>query len=406
MEKLFPSPRSPVPKLGVLCSGRGTDLQSIIDAIHGGFLAAKISIVLTDKPNVGALTRAEEAGIKNICVDRKNFSSRAEFEAELLRHLEGVDLVVLAGFMRILSPEFVRKFPNRIMNIHPSLLPSFPGAHAHRDVLAYGAKISGCTVHFVDEGTDSGPIILQAAVEVREDDTEETLAARVLEQEHKIYPQAIKLFIDGRLKIVGRKVEIGGGKMKIKRALISVSNKIGAVELARKLHKSGVEIISTGGTGKAIRAAGIPVTYVSDLTGFPEIMNGRVKTLNPKIHGGILAVRDNPEHVKQMEENGIEPIDLVVVNLYPFKKTIAKPNVTLADAIENIDIGGPAMIRAAAKNFKFVTVVTNPERYDEIAKLISETGEVPLDVRKNLAAEAFAHTADYDAAITNYLAKV
>lgn len=393
-------------KLAVLCSGRGTDLQSIIDAIESGYLQAEIVVVLTDKPNVGALQRAEAAGIKNFCVDRKKFPSRAEFEAELLQHLAGVDLVVLAGFMRILSADFVRRFEGRLMNIHPSLLPAFPGAHAHRDVLAYGAKISGCTVHFVDEGTDSGPIILQAAVEVREDDTEETLAARVLEQEHIIYPRAIKLFIDGRLKIVGRRVEIGGDNMKIKRALISVSNKIGVVDFARKLHKSGVEIISTGGTGKAIRAAGVPVTYVSDLTGFPEIMNGRVKTLNPKIHGGILAVRDNPEHVRQMEENDISPIDLVVVNLYPFKKTVAKPNVTLADAIENIDIGGPAMIRAAAKNFKFVTVVTNPERYDEIAKLVAETGEVPYDVRKELAAEAFAHTADYDAAITKYLSSV
>ena len=393
-------------KLGVLCSGRGTDLQSIIDAIERGELDAQISVVLTDKPNVKALERAEVAGIKNICVDRKNFSSRADFEAELLKNLDGVDLVILAGFMRILSGDFVRQFPNRIMNIHPSLLPSFPGAHAHRDVLAYGAKISGCTVHFVDEGTDSGPIILQAAVEVREDDTEETLAARVLEQEHKIYPRAIKLFIDGRLTIDGRKVRIGGGNMKIKRALISVSNKLGVVELAKKLSKCGVEIISTGGTMKAIRAAGVPVTYVSDLTGFPEIMNGRVKTLNPKIHGGILAVRDNPEHVQQMEQNGIEPIDLVVVNLYPFKKTVAKPNVTLEDAIENIDIGGPAMIRAAAKNFKFVTVVTNPDRYDEIAKLVADTGEVPYDVRKELAAEAFAHTADYDAAITKYLSEI
>ena len=393
-------------KLGVLCSGRGTDLQSIIDAIKSGYLKAEISIVLTDKPNVGALERAEKADIENICIDRKNFSNRADFEAELLRHLKGVDLVILAGFMRILSADFVKHYEGRIMNIHPSLLPSFPGAHAHRDVLAYGAKVSGCTVHFVDEGTDSGPIILQAAVEVLEDDTEETLAARVLEQEHKIYPLAIKLFTEGRLKIVGRKVEIGGGKMKIKRALISVSNKIDVVEFARKLSKCGVEIISTGGTGKAIRAAGIPVTYVSDLTGFPEIMNGRVKTLNLKIHGGILAVRDNPEHVKQMQENGIEPIDLVVVNLYPFKKTIRKPNVTLEDAIENIDIGGPAMIRAAAKNFKFVTVITNPERYDEIANLIAEKGEVPLDVRKTLAAEAFAHTADYDAAITKYLSEI
>ena len=195
-------------KLGVLCSGRGTDLQSIIDAIERGELNAKISVVITDKPNVQALERAQRAGIKNICVNRKKFSERSEFEAELLKNLDGVDLVVLAGFMRMLSPEFVRHYQGRLMNIHPSLLPSFPGAHAHRDVLAYGVKVSGCTVHFVDEGTDSGPIILQAAVEVKDDDTEESLSARVLEKEHIIYPQAIKLFTEGRLKIEGRHVKI------------------------------------------------------------------------------------------------------------------------------------------------------------------------------------------------------
>ena len=195
-------------KLAVLCSGRGTDLQSIIDAIKAGTLQAEISIVITDKPNVKALERAEVAGIKNICVDRKLFGTRADFEAELLKNLAGIDLVVLAGFMRILSPEFVRKFTGRLMNIHPSLLPSFKGAHAHRDALEYGVKVSGCTVHFVDEGTDSGPIILQAAVEVKDDDTEETLSARILEQEHIIYPKAIQLFVEGKLKIEGRKVQI------------------------------------------------------------------------------------------------------------------------------------------------------------------------------------------------------
>lgn len=195
-------------KLAVLCSGRGTDLQSIIDAIKAGNLQAEISIVITDKPNVKALERAEIAGIKNICVDRKKFDNRADFEAELLKNLADIDLVVLAGFMRILSPEFVKKFAGRLMNIHPSLLPSFKGAHAHRDALAYGVKVSGCTVHFVDEGTDSGPIILQAAVEVLENDTEETLSARILEQEHIIYPKAIQLFAEGRLKIEGRKVKI------------------------------------------------------------------------------------------------------------------------------------------------------------------------------------------------------
>lgn len=197
-------------RLGILCSGRGTDLQSIIDAIDDGKLNAQIAVVLTDKPNVMALERAQKAGIKNICIDRKNFDNKSDFEAALLNELktDEVDLVVLAGFMRILSPSFVHEYKNRIMNIHPSLLPSFPGAHAHRDVLAYGVKVSGCTVHFVDEGTDSGPIIMQAAVEVKDDDTEETLSARILEQEHIIYPKAIQLYVENRLKIVGRKVHL------------------------------------------------------------------------------------------------------------------------------------------------------------------------------------------------------
>ena len=159
--------------------------------------------------------------------------------------------------------------------------------------------------------------------------------------------------------------------MNIKRALLSVSNKQGIIELARCLHAAGVEIISTGGTMQAIKQAGIPVTYVSEVTGFPEIMDGRVKTLNPYVHGGILAIRDNQEHVQAMQTHGIKPIDMVVVNLYPFKETIAKPGVTKAEAIENIDIGGPAMIRAAAKNFKDVMVVVNPERYAEIIELIN-----------------------------------
>lgn len=193
--------------------------------------------------------------------------------------------------------------------------------------------------------------------------------------------------------------------MKIKRALISVSNKQGVVDFARRLHDAGVEIVSTGGTMKAIKEAGIPVLYVSEVTGFPEIMDGRVKTLNPYIHGGILAVRDNPEHRKAMEEHKITGIDLVVVNLYPFKETIAKPGTELAEAIENIDIGGPAMIRAAAKNFKYVTVVTNPARYEAVAKQVEAEGEVDYGMRMELAQEAFAHTADYDTAIKNYLAE-
>ena len=193
--------------------------------------------------------------------------------------------------------------------------------------------------------------------------------------------------------------------MKIKRALLSVSDKTGIVELGKFLSNNGVEIISTGGTMKALREAGVPVTYVSDVTGFPEIMDGRVKTLNPKIHGAILAVRSNPEHMEALAEHNITPIDLVVVNLYPFRETIAKPGVTEAEAIENIDIGGPAMVRASAKNFKDVVIVTYPRRYAQLMEMLDKNGDVDQHTRKELAFEAFSHTAEYDTMISEYLKK-
>lgn len=190
--------------------------------------------------------------------------------------------------------------------------------------------------------------------------------------------------------------------MKVKRALISVSDKNGLVDFAKALVAMGIEIVSTGGTMKALQEAGIPVIYISDVTGFPEMMDGRVKTLNPYIHGGILAVRDNPEHAAAMTEHGISPIDLVVVNLYPFRETIAKPGVTQEEAVENIDIGGPAMVRSAAKNFRYVTIVVNPNRYDDVVAELAEDGEVSLETRLALVREAFTHTAEYDAAISRY----
>ena len=193
--------------------------------------------------------------------------------------------------------------------------------------------------------------------------------------------------------------------MKIKRALLSVSDKTGIVELGKFLSENGVETISTGGTMKALRDAGVPVTYVSDVTGFPEIMDGRVKTLNPKIHGAILAVRSNPEHMQALAEHNITPIDLVVVNLYPFRETISKPGVTEAEAIENIDIGGPAMVRASAKNFKDVVIVTYPRRYAQLMEMLEKDGDIDARTRKELAFEAFSHTAEYDTMISEYLNK-
>ena len=192
---------------------------------------------------------------------------------------------------------------------------------------------------------------------------------------------------------------------KITRALISVSDKTGLVPFAKVLAEKGIEILSTGGTAKALRDAGIAVKDVSEHTGFPEILDGRVKTLHPKIHGGLLYVRGNAEHEKTIKEHGIGPIDVVVVNLYPFEQTVAKPGVAFAEAIENIDIGGPSMLRSAAKNHAAVTVVCDVSDYERVAAQIREAGDTTLELRKELAAKVFARTSAYDGAIAAYLAK-
>src|SRR3954449_3717806 len=193
--------------------------------------------------------------------------------------------------------------------------------------------------------------------------------------------------------------------VKVSRALISVSDKTGIVDFARGLARMGVEIVSTGGTAAALREAGIEVRDVSELTGSPEILSGRVKTLPPRLHAALLAVRDDPEHMETLEAEGIEPIDLVCVNLYPFEATIARHDVTEEQAVENIDVGGPTMIRAAAKNHKFVAVVVKPESYDAVLAELEETGELSAATRHWLANEAFAFTARYDAAISRWFAR-
>ncbi|HEX8557641.1 MAG TPA: bifunctional phosphoribosylaminoimidazolecarboxamide formyltransferase/IMP cyclohydrolase [Pyrinomonadaceae bacterium] len=196
------------------------------------------------------------------------------------------------------------------------------------------------------------------------------------------------------------------GLRRIRRALLSVSDKTGLVEFARALRGFGVELLSTGGTAKTLREAGLEVRDVSDVTGFPELMDGRVKTLHPRIHGGILAVRDNPEHARALAEHDIGPIDVVVVNLYPFERTVAREGVTLEEAVEQIDIGGPAMVRSAAKNFRDVAVVVSPDLYSLVlAELERNGGALSLPTRSHLALNAFMHTSTYDGAIVRYLSE-
>ena len=200
------------PIIAVLVSGSGSNLQAIIDASERGEIPCRVGLVMSNKADAFGLVRAKKHGIPTEVVSHKDFPSREEFDARLVEILRkcGAELICLAGFMRVLTPVFVRAFPNRILNIHPALLPSFPGTHGPRQALDYGVRFSGCTVHFLDEGVDTGPVIVQGVVPVYDDDTEETLAARILIQEHRIYPMAIRLFFQGRLRIEGRRVLVDG----------------------------------------------------------------------------------------------------------------------------------------------------------------------------------------------------
>ncbi|AGB42457.1 phosphoribosylglycinamide formyltransferase, formyltetrahydrofolate-dependent [Halobacteroides halobius DSM 5150] len=197
-------------KIGVLASGRGTNLQSIIDGIKAGEIPAEIEVVISDKETAKALERAAKYDIDNQYVNPQDYNTTEEFEQGMIDILEqhNVQLVIMAGFMRLLTPYFVKKYKDSVMNIHPSLLPAFKGLHAQKQALDYGVKVAGCTVHFADEGMDTGPIILQATVPVKEDDTEETLANRILQKEHKIYPKAIRLYAEDKLEVKNGKVII------------------------------------------------------------------------------------------------------------------------------------------------------------------------------------------------------
>jgi phosphoribosylglycinamide formyltransferase 1 len=202
MEKLL--------NIGVLVSGSGTNLQSILDACAGKGLKARVACVISNKSDAYALERAKSAGIPALHLDHRAHAGREAYDQALVATLRefGVELVVMAGFMRIITPVLLEAFPMAVMNIHPALLPAFPGLHAQRQALEYGVKVAGCTVHFVDPGTDTGPVIIQSAVPVLEGDTEETLSARIQKEEHRVYPEAIRLFAEGRLNVTGRKVAV------------------------------------------------------------------------------------------------------------------------------------------------------------------------------------------------------
>ncbi len=399
-------------RIAVGVSGAGSNLGALAAAAARGELGGEIVLVFADRP-CAALDRATEDGIETALLPGLGSArpaERATADAILSATLAAaaVDVIALAGYMRIVGPAVLDAFRERILNTHPSLLPAFPGAHAVRDALAHGVAVTGATVHIVDETLDGGPIVAQEAVPVQPGDDEATLHERIKVVEHRLLPRAVALLVAGLVRVEGRHVRIDLARADAslaipRRALLSVSDKTGLVGLGRGLVGRGFELVSTGGTARTLREAGLPVTDVAAVTGFPEMLDGRVKTLHPRIHGGILADRRLPAHREALLAAAIAPFELVVVNLYPFAAAAERPAISLDELVEEIDIGGPALVRAAAKNHSSVAIVTAPQRYDAVLAALDEDGVVPIGLRSALAVEAFRHTAAYDARIAGEL---
>jgi len=390
-------------KIAVLGSTGGTDLQAIIDAVGRGELDLSIEIIISNKESAFILERARKAVIQTKFLDSIGYPNREMYDGALdyILKSHNVDIVLLIGWMRILSPKFVRRWEKKIVNIHPSLLPAFSGGmdmDIHKAVLNSGIGVTGCTLHYVDDGVDTGEIILQKQCIVEQNETMDSLKLKVQKLEQDCFLEFLK-----SITKIKKNTTMNKNITQVKRALISVFKKEGIVEFARGLDDLGVEILSTGGTAKIIRESGIPVIDVSDFIGSSEMMHGRVKTLNPLIHAGILGLRD--EHASEASKNGIKWIDLVVCNLYPFVETITKPGVTEEEIIENIDIGGPAMIRSAAKNIGWCSVVTESSDYSPLLSEIRINGGICFETRKKLSLKAFFHTANYDSAIFKYFSE-
>jgi phosphoribosylaminoimidazolecarboxamide formyltransferase / IMP cyclohydrolase len=390
----------------VLVSGSGTNLQALLDACTDPAYGASVVAVGADRDAIAALDRAAACGVPTFVARVRDYSTRAEWDEALTAAItvHRPDLVVSAGFGKLVGPAFLTAFTGRYINTHNALLPSFPGIHGPRDALAYGVKIAGATLHFADAGVDTGPIIAQVAVPVRDDDTEQTLTERIKDVERQQLVEYVGRMAREGWTVQGRKVLIGvaetDGRRPIRRALVSVYDKSGLDDLVRALAAAGVEIVSTGSTATRIAATGAAVTPVEKLTGFPECLDGRVKTLHPAVHAGLLADLRLLAHSAQLADLGIAPFDLLVSNLYPFRETVAS-GASVDDCVEQIDIGGPAMVRAAAKNFPSVAVVTSPTSYGDVIAAVA-AGGFTLDERRGLASRAFAMIAEYDLAVAEW----
>jgi phosphoribosylaminoimidazolecarboxamide formyltransferase/IMP cyclohydrolase len=390
-------------RIAVAVSGAGSNLRALHAAATRAELGGTIALVIADR-DCPALAWASEQGIDTALVPGGP-------DDVVLEALQGarVDVVALAGYMRLIGPAVLAAYAGRIVNTHPSLLPAFPGAHAVRDALAAGVRVTGVTIHLVDATLDGGPIVAQEGVPVLDGDDEAALRARIQAVEHRLLPRIVGLLLAGAIEVGpdGRVViDLDRADAAVpmpRRALLSVSDKTGLVDLGKGLVARGFELVSTGGTARTLRDAGLQVTDVAAVTGSPEMLDGRVKTLHPRVHGGLLADRRLPDHRRQLLGAAIAPFELVVVNLYPFAAALERPGITIDELIEEIDIGGPSMVRAAAKNHPNVAIVTSPSRYDAVLAALDSPAGLDDRFRRELALEAFAHTAAYDARIASEL---
>ncbi len=384
--------------IAVGVSGAGSNLRALVAAERRGELGGQVRLVFADRP-CPALEWAAGEGIATALVPGGDDHALAT-----VLEAAAPDVIVLAGYMRIVGPLVLDRYAGRILNTHPSLLPAFPGAHAIEDALQSGVTVTGCTVHLVDAILDGGPIVLQAPVVVRVGDDADELRTRIQAAEHRLLPRAVALLLAGAVSLVDGRVRIdhavADARVPVpRRALLSVSDKTGLLPLAEGLVAARYELVSTGGTARTLREAGLPVTDVAAVTGLAEMLDGRVKTLHPSIHGGILADRRRATHRQALSEAAIAPFELIVVNLYPFAAAAERPGITNDELIEEIDIGGPAMVRAAAKNHASVGIVTDPADYDVVLAAIRTGDGLPEALRQRLAVAAFRHTAAYDARI-------
>ncbi len=393
-------------RLAVLLSGRGSNFESILRAIDEGRLSAEVALVASNNPEAKGLATAASKNIPTAVFDRQAFDDGGKFAQFMLDTFARyeVDILILAGYLRKIPPRVIDAYEGRILNIHPALLPrhggkGMYGLKVHQAVLDAGETETGVTIHLVQREYDQGPIVTQEYVPVLPGDTAEILAARVLKVEHATYPRAIQEYI---LKM--KNLMLNSEKyIPVKRALLSCWRKEPAVALAQTLNRLGVVILSSGSTAEALKKAGIPATPLEELTGFDNLLGGRVKTLHPKIHAAILARPNSPEDAAELERLDLQPVDLVAVDLYPFPESVDLPELP----VELIDIGGVALIRAAAKNFARVAVAADAEAFPALeAALEQGQGSLSLKTRYDFASWAFKHTSTYDARIQAAFSKL